>query len=47
MQTILMLAGLLQATVLMGFWGTALGLLICALVLLYKLIGPVLIKFLF
>lgn len=47
MQTILMLAGFIQATVLLGFWGVALSLLICVIILIYKLIGPILIKFLF
>jgi hypothetical protein len=42
-----MLAGFIQATVLLGFWGAALSLLICGIILIYKLIGPILLKFLF
>ena len=47
MQTILMLAGLIQATVLLGFWGAALALLICGVLLIFKFISPLLLKFLF
>jgi hypothetical protein len=47
MQTIIMLAGFIQATVLLGFWGSALALLIGAVLLILKFISPLLLKFLF
>lgn len=47
MQTILMLAGFIQATVLLGFWGAALVLLISGIAILIKLLSPFLIKILF
>ena len=47
MQTLLTLAALCKATVIFGFWGAAMVLLICALVIVYQLLGPLILKLLF